>query len=176
YWVSACGRVKFGLLDRYTIGSRYRFQDLRKVKIATAAIADRASGNAIRAKIPNRLSPSIRPASSSSPGRVTKNCRMMNVASTLGAPRIGITINGQCVSIRPSEFTILNSGTIVTSEGTSNPVSTTTNSTFAPGNWIRANAYPASEATAIVPSVTSTAMYTLLKYCWANGCSSNTCW
>jgi hypothetical protein len=65
---------------------------------------------------------------------------MMNTARTAGAPRIGMTISGQCVLIRPRVLTIRNSGTIVTSDGTSRPTSTSTNRAFAPGNRIRANA------------------------------------
>jgi hypothetical protein len=47
---------------------------------------------------------------------------------------------------------------IVTSTGTSSPVSTITNTTPAPRNRIRANAYPASADTASVRIVTTTAM------------------
>ena len=75
---------------------------------------------------------------------------------------------------QPQLSNIWNSGTMVTSLGISSPVSTTRNIALAPGNLIRANAYPANEATASVPTVTAAAMYMLLKYCWANGCSVNT--
>jgi hypothetical protein len=64
----------------------------------------------------------------------------MKVASTLGAPRIGMTISGQCVSISPSRLTSWNSGTMITSLGTSSPSRTTTNNALAPRNRIRANA------------------------------------
>jgi hypothetical protein len=83
---------------------------------------------------------------------------MMKIDSTAGAPKIGITINGQCVSIRPMPLTRRNSGTIVTSLGTSRPTSTIRNSALAPGKRIRANAYPAIAATSSVPTVTITAM------------------
>ena len=69
-----------------------------------------------------------------------KNCRMMNVASTLGAPKIGTRISGQWVSIMPEAWNIWNSGTIVTSLGISRPASTTRNSTFCPGKRMRAKA------------------------------------
>jgi hypothetical protein len=100
----------------------------------------------------------MRAASSSSGGNAMKNWRMMKIASTHGAPKIGTMINGQCVFVIPSDWKSWNSGTIVTSLGMSRPVSTTTNSAFWPGNRMRANAYPAIAATAIVPTVTITAM------------------
>ena len=101
-----------------------------------------------------------------------KNCRITNVPSTLGAPKIGMTISGQCVLVSPRSSTSRNSGMIVTSLGTISPMRISPN-TFSPRNRMRANAYPASEEKNIVPSVTSTAMYRLLKYCRANGKSVN---
>ena len=55
----------------------------------------------MRQKMANRPSPSTRAASSSSPGRAMKNWRMMKVASTLGAPKIGTRISGQWVLTMP---------------------------------------------------------------------------
>ncbi len=87
-----------------------------------------------------------------------KNCRMMKLASTHGAPNAVTRISGQWVLISPARLNTWNSGTIVTSLGTSRPVSTTRNRAFAPGNRIRAKAYPAMLETSSVISVTSTAM------------------
>ncbi len=65
---------------------------------------------------------------------------MMKVASTHGAASAVTRISGQCVLIRPTCLNIWNSGTMVTSLGTSRPTSTTRNRAFAPGNRIRAKA------------------------------------
>ena len=71
-----------------------------------------------------------------------KNCRMMNVASTLGAPKIGTRISGQCVSIIPSRLNIWNSGTIVTSLGISRPVEHDHEQRVCPGNRMRGERVP----------------------------------
>lgn len=83
---------------------------------------------------------------------------MMNVASTLGAPRIGMRISGQCVSVSPAEWNSRNNGTIVTSLGISRPTRMTRNNAFEPRKRMRANAHPASDDTASVPTVTTAAM------------------
>ena len=72
------------------------------MKIATEASAGFASGSAILRNILKRPRPSTRAASSSSPGSVTKNCRMTKVAKTLGAPKIGTRMSGQCVLTMPA--------------------------------------------------------------------------
>ena len=82
----------------------------------------------------------MRAASSSSTGRVMKYWRMMNVASTLGAPNVLTRMSGQCVSIMPHWLNIWNNGTIVTSAGIRSPISTTRKSTPCPRNRMRANA------------------------------------
>ncbi|MNI88755.1 hypothetical protein D3C73_1460840 [compost metagenome] len=82
----------------------------------------------------------MRAASSSSTGSDRKNCRMMNVASTHGAASAVTRISGQWVLIIPHCLNIWNSGTMVTSPGTSSPTSTTRNSALAPGNRMRAKA------------------------------------
>ena len=110
------------------------------MKIATAESAGFASGRQMRRQMPTRPRPSRRAASSSSAGRAMKNCRMTNVASTHGAASAVTRMSGQCVLMRPTCLNIWNSGTIVTSPGTSSPMSTTRNSRFWPGKRMRAKA------------------------------------
>ena len=69
-----------------------------------------------------------------------KNCRITNVAKTLGAPKIGTRISGQCVLTMPQLRNIWNSGTIVTSLGIRSPTSTIMKTMLAPGNLMRAKA------------------------------------
>lgn len=68
-----------------------------------------------------------------------KNCRITNVASTLGAPKIGTMISGQCVFVSPRSSTSRNSGMIVTSLGTISPTRISPKN-FSPRNRMRANA------------------------------------
>ena len=82
-------------------------------------------------------------------------------------------MSGQWVSTSPQLLNIWNSGTMVTSLGIQQPGQHEQEHRVGTGNLIRANAYPANEATASVPTVTAAAMYMLLKYCWANGCRVN---
>ena len=83
---------------------------------------------------------------------------MMKVAKTAGAPKIGTRMSGQCVLTMPHLRNIRNSGTSVTSDGISSPTSTTMKMALAKGNLMRAKAYPAIDATAMVPMVTIAAI------------------
>jgi hypothetical protein len=117
-----------------------------------------AAAKAMWRKMPKRPSPSIRPASSSSTGSARKYCRMRNVPTTACAPKMGSMSNGRWVLSQPRSFISTKRGMMMTSSGINSAVRSRTNRIVAPGNRMRANAYPPSEATAIVPTVLTTPM------------------
>src|SRR5215211_7828134 len=128
--------------------------------MANDASAGRASGSMIAMKVRQRPAPSIRAASSTSPGILLKNWVMRKTPS--GAARRG-RISAGYEFWRWAPEIMRNSGTNIASRGTIRPASTTTNSARRPGNRILANAYPAIAQKTTVMTVVRQVTTTLLR-------------
>ena len=118
--------------------------------MATAPSAGRASGSAIRqndAEAARARRPG--PPPPARPGSAMKNCRMMNVASTLGAPKIGTRISGQWVSTMPQLEEHLEQRHDRHLARDQQAGEDDQEQHVGPGKRMRAKAYPASDATAM---------------------------
>ncbi|GMA86732.1 hypothetical protein GCM10025868_19820 [Angustibacter aerolatus] len=118
-------------------GHRKSFHTFSRVSTARVASGAPISGSSTCTSVRSRPAPSMRAASSSSRGRVRKNCRSRNTPN--GVARFGSAMEAR-VSTRCRCFITSSVGIMITWNGTMSVASISTNATPLPANRTRANA------------------------------------
>ena len=136
------------------------FQVHRNWKIASEAIAGPPSGMITVAKMRSSPAPSIRAASSSSPGIWVKKLRSRKIAN--GSPNpVWNSTTRNTVPKMPRSPNSRASGISATWIGTASSTITTTSSQSRPGKVNQANAYPARAPITTTAAVAGTAIITV---------------